>query len=386
MLVSILTGVTYAQSNPNAPLPIVFDKNSYTWTEKVRFKITAPEWNKDSTVQEYIGDKEGEHVIVQTREFKLEPYRLVESAPNSGIFVGEVQLTGFLHDVNGDRIPDTSPETSGIGPFDGKIQTKKGDGITVTFESDRKGISTASAQIRWNIGEIWLDKESYFVDENMKISVQDPDMNLNSNLIDTLAITISSDADPAGFRVTLDETEVNSGIFRTTTSFLTKANNFQNTLFVLPPDTIYIKYKDRTLPPPYSKDDILVVQVKSSFYDSSPLTSRIEIQNPILKNRIDMPVVEPKVGRQLEVTADLNNKQNYKQEFVYLIQVTNEDGKIVSFSWLNGNLNPYQILNIGVIWQPMEQGMYKVETFVWKSLNLPVPLSKPVVSYYEVNS
>ena len=383
LLVSTVSTV-YAQSNPNSPLPIVFDKNSYTWTEKVKFKITAPEWNKDPSVQEYIGDKEGEHIIVYTREYRLEPYRLVESAPNSGIFVGEVQLTGFSHDVNGDRIPDTKPETSGVGPFDGKIQTKKGDGITVSFESDRKVYSSASAQIRWNIGEIWLDKESYFVDEDMVISVQDPDMNLDSKLIDTLRVTVSSDSDPAGFAVTLEETEINSGIFRAKTSFLTKENSFQNTLYVLPPDSIYIKYKDRTLPPPYSKDDILTVQIKSSFYDSSPVTSRVAIENSILKNRIDLPVTTPKVGRQLEVTSDLNNKQNYKQDFVYLVQVTNEDGKVVSFSWLNGSLNPYQILNIGVIWQPMEAGLYKVETFVWKSLGLPIPLSKPVVSYYEV--
>ena len=80
-----------------------------------------------------------------------------------------------------------------------------------------------------------------------------------------------------------------------------------------------------------------------------------------------------------------NNKQNYKQEFVYLIQVTNEDGKVVSYSWLHGHLNPYQILNVGVTWQPQQEGLYSVETFVWKSLNFPLALAESVTNFYEVS-
>jgi hypothetical protein len=385
LLISIAT--SYAQTTPSekkSPQPIILDKTSYTWTDKVRIKIIAPDWNISPSTKDVIGDKEGEFVKVATRDYKLKPYKLIETEPNSGEFVGHVKLTGFAHDVDGDKKIDTNPQTSGVGPFDGLLQTKRGDGLTVTFESGKKVYSSATAQIRWNVGEVSLDNTAYFIDDVMKITVKDPDMNLNPDSLDVVTLTISSNTDPSGFKIQAQETNNNSAVFVAHVSFSLTKTTALNKLHVIPPDTIYIKYRDRTLPSPYSTTDVLLIEKNSLFRDPTPMTSRIEVSNNILKNRIGTPVIEPKIGQQVEITADVQNKQNYEQEFVYLVQILDENKVVTKLSWLEGKLQPYQKLQVGKLWLPEEVGVYLVETYVWKSLKYPVAISEQISNIYEV--
>ena len=383
---SIITLQSNAQTSTQdkSPLPIILDKSVYTWTDKVYIKIIAPSWNKNPNLIETLGDKDNALIKIATREAELKPYALIETESNSGEFVGMVTLTGFLHDVDGDKKIDTDPKVSGSGPFDGFLPAKRGDGITVNFETNKKVYSSASAPIRWNVGELVLDKESYFIDDKIKILVNDPDMNLNPNAMDKLTITASSEADPSGFRISAEETKVDSGIFQATVLLSIKKPTPTGTLYVLPPDTISIKYKDRTLPSPDSISDAKTIEKKVSFKDPTPSTSRIDVSNTYLKNNIGIPKIEPQVGRQVEVTSSVENKQNYEQKFVYLVQIINDEGRIVKLSWLEGVLNPYQTLVIGKQWIPEKAGNYIVETYVWNSLKFPIALSPKISNNYQV--
>lgn len=385
-LLSIVTLQSDAQSSTNdkSPLPIILDKTVYSWTDKVYIKVIAPSWNKNPYSIETIGDKDGEFIKIATREAELKPYALIETESNSGEFVGMVTLTGFLHDVDGDKKIDTSPKVAGSGPFDGYLPAKRGDGITVNFETNKKVYSSATAQIRWNVGEVILDKESYFIGDKIKILVNDPDMNLNSDVKDKLTITASSDSDPSGFRINAEETKIDSGIFETTALLSVKKPTPTGTLYVLPPDSISIKYKDRTIPAPDSISASKTIEKKVLFKDPIPATNRIDVSNTYLKNSVGIPKIEPLVGRQVEVTASVENKQNYEQNFVYLVQVINNEGRIIKLSWLEGKLNPYQTMVIGQQWIPEKTGTYIVETYVWNSLKSPIALSPKISNIYQV--
>ena len=68
--------------------------------------------------------------------------------------------------------------------------------------------------------------------------------------------------------------------------------------------------------------------------------------------------------------------QNFKQKFVYLFQVKNQDESVVSISWVQGEIAPNQTLDISQSWIPKESGIHNIETFVWNSLIKSNPLSQ----------
>ena len=124
---SILAFSAFAETIPdyNKPYaPIFTDKEIYTWTDKIRFTIVAPSWNENRNGIDSIGIQEGHLIKISTSENSLEPYKLTETDMSSGIFTGEVVLTGFLHDTDGDRKPDTTPRTIGNGPTSGFLEVE----------------------------------------------------------------------------------------------------------------------------------------------------------------------------------------------------------------------------------------------------------------------
>ena len=143
---------------------VELDQKVYTWTDKVYITIVAPDHNFDSDLIDEIGETDNDPIKVSTRGNDLDNYRLVETGTDTGIFTGEVILTGFDHDADGDVATgeattgfDTNPTTSGSGPTDGLLQADDDDGITVSFEFSEDETVVGSALIRWNIGEVqWL--------------------------------------------------------------------------------------------------------------------------------------------------------------------------------------------------------------------------------------
>ena len=136
--------------------PIYTDKPVYTWTDKVRITIVAPSWNSNKNLIDTIGGDNFNPIKVSTRNHSLEPYRLTESHPNSGVFTGEVILTGFSHDANGDGKIDTTPRTFGNGPTSGFLETDRDGAITITFEFAKGVALTNSALVNWNVGEVFF--------------------------------------------------------------------------------------------------------------------------------------------------------------------------------------------------------------------------------------
>ena len=160
----------------------------YTWTDKIQITIVAPSWNADRHGIDSIGIQEGHLIKSSTSDNELEPYKLTETEPNSGTFKGEVILTGFLHDVDGDGIPDTSPRTMGNGPTSGFLETKRDGGITISFEFADRVILTQSVLVRWNIGDVKFMKEEYAIGKTAIIRVVDLEMNLNHEQIYNLKL------------------------------------------------------------------------------------------------------------------------------------------------------------------------------------------------------
>ena len=358
--------------NPYAP--IFTDKEVYTWTDKISITVVAPSWNANKYGIDSIGTQDGHLIKIYTAKHSLEPYKLTETEPNSGVFTGEIILTGFLHDVDDDGNSDTNPRTVGTGPTNGFLEVERDGGITVSFEFADGVVLTHSAMISWNIGEIIFDKSIFLVGETAKIKVIDLDMNLNPEAIDRIEVKVSSDSDVAGILVDAIETEDDSGLFEALISFTQTSVSSGNRLFAIPNDSIYAKYEDNTLPSPYSIQDDLDIQIKSKLESEVPPIQRISVEDVFFADSLGIPI-EPIINEQIQVVGMIRNNQNYDQPFVYIIQIKDQEEAVVSLSWILGELTSNQSLELSQSWTPTKFGNYTVETFVWNSLQDQTSLS-----------
>ncbi len=386
LILTILLGFTaFAETVPdynNPYSPIFTDKQVYTWTDKIQITILAPSWNADKHGIDSIGIQEGHFIKISTSDNELEPYKLTETDPNSGTFTGEVILTGFLHDVNGDGIPDTNPRTFGNGPTGGFLETERDGGITISFEFADGVILIESVEVSWNIGEIRFMKSDYSIGETAIIRVVDLDMNLNPEAVDQFEVEVSSDSDIAGILVNVIETSEDSGMFEASILFTQSQSSSGNRLFAIPDDSISVKYDDYTLPTPYSVSDNLEISSGAKFVSNIPPTDRITIKNNVLSDSSGELILSPKTNDQLQIVGAVHNNQEYEQDFVFIIQIKENDGAIVSLSWIGGQLTPNQDLEVSQSWSPTKRGNYSIETFVWSSLSNPLPLSETLKQDY----
>ena len=384
---SFFISAAYAEEIPdysNPYAPIFTDKEVYSWTDKVQITIVAPSWNSNKYGIDDIGSEDDHFIKISTTSHSLKPYKLTETEPNNGIFSGEVILTGFLHDADGDGDADTIPRTTGNGPTNGFLETDRDDAITISFEFADGVVLTHSAMISWNIGQTSFSEPVYLTSETAKLQIIDADMNLNPETVDQISVTVSSDSDVAGILVDAIETTDNSGLFEASILFTQNLASSGNRLYANPADTLYAKYDDYTLPSPYSKSDNLEIKTTSKLVSDIPPLERISIGDSFIADSFGNTISDPTINDQLQIVGSVNNNQNYKQPFVFIIQIKDQDESIALLSWIQGELTPNQNLELSQSWNPTKSGNYTIETFVWNSFQDPIPLSETNRQFYFV--
>ena len=74
------------------------------------------------------------------------------------------------------------------------------------------------------------------------------------------------------------------------------------------------------------------------------------------------------VDQQFQISADITNNQEKSQNFVYLVQIKNNKGFVVSLGWISGQFTPDQKLSPSLSWTPNESGEFTTEIYVWEGL------------------
>ena len=375
----LILAPVYAESVPDYEkpfAPIFTDKPVYSWTDKIIISVNAPSWNSNSNQVNSIGDSNSHPIKISSGENFLKPYRLTETSSNSGIFSGEIILTGFSHDVDGDGNFDTNPKTFGNGPTNGFLEVENNDSITISFEFADGVVLIESIPITWNMGVIQFSKDIFLTSDSVEIRVIDHDMNLNPEAIDTITIEVFSDSDRGGIQVVATETSERSGDFIANISLSTNTSS-GNRLYAVPGDSIFTKYDDHTLPKPFSKSDEISIET-SAIVDHllSPI-NRIQTSPISFSDSFGNPVASIISQKQMQIVGKIENHVDYGQEFIYFIQIKNSDFDVISLSWIQGQLSPKQILDISLSWIPEKSDTYFLETYVWNSLNELTPMSPP---------
>ena len=371
----------YAESIPDYDdpfAPIFTDKSIYSWTDKIIISVIAPSWNSNPNQIDSIGESESHPIKISSGENFLKPYRLTETSSNSGIFSGEIILTGFLHDVDGDGIFDTNPKTIGDGPTNGFLESDRDDSISISFEFADGVILSESIPISWNHGIIKFSQDLFLLHDSIQIRIIDFDMNLNPEIIDTVLVEVFSDSDVGGIQVIAMETSERSGDFIANISLSTSTSS-GNRLYAIPGDTITAKYNDHTLPKPFSKSDSQYIEIFTTVdYHISPI-NRIQVSPVFLADGFSNPATSFFSNTQMQIVGTIENQMNSDQDFIYFFQIKNSNGTIISLSWIQGQLSPNQILDISQSWIPENSDTYILETYVWNSLNNLTPMS-PFIS------
>ena len=381
LITSLVVGSVFGQVIPDYEdpySPIFTDKSKYSWTDKVKMTIIAPSWNTDRHLIDSIGNTNDHPIKISTREHSLEPYRFTETDVNSGIFTGEIILTGFPHDANGDGDIDVTPRTTGNGPTNGFLEIDRDSAISISFEFAENVVLTHSVPVTWNLGKIQFHDENSLSDEIVIVRIVDPDMNLNPESIDHVILQVYSDSDIAGIEVNAIETSESSGMFTSQITLSSTLSSSGNRLYSIPGDQIVAKYDDFTLPKPYSINDKLEIQTSSQVTSSIPSTQLIENFPISFSDSFGNSLESLSAENQVQIVGTVKNDQNFKQQFVYLIQIRSSSNQIESISWITGELSANQVLDVSQSWIPTESGNYIIETFVWKSLNDTLPLSSPM--------
>ncbi|MGY5140900.1 MAG: hypothetical protein ACW9W9_05785, partial [Candidatus Nitrosopumilus sp. Bin_571-38] len=358
---------------------VELDQKVYSWTDKVYITIVAPDHNFDGDLVDEIGNTSTDPIKVSTRGFNIDQYKLVETGTDTGIFTGEVILSGFTHDADGDGTNDiTLGSATGSGPTDGKLPTDDDDGLTVSFEFSEDETIVGSSLIRWNIGEVqWLEA-SYPASGTGVVRVIDPDMNLDPEAVDNFDADVWSDSDAGGIDLTVTETNEATGIFEGTVFFTTTNESSGHRLRVAEGDTVTAEYEDNTLPDPYTTADELDITATSLIGTVVPPLERAPAANLRTVDAFGNSLDTVSVDQQVQISADLANGQDREQSFAYLVQIQDGNGVTVSLAWITGSLSAGQSFSPALSWIPTQAGTYTATAFVWESVDNPTALSPPV--------
>jgi len=375
LLLMPVSQVVFAEKIPDYDkpyAPIFFNKPVYSWTEKVEITIIAPSWNTGMNLIDSIGGDPNYAVDIYTNNHRLNEYKLYETEPASGIFTGEINLTGFLHDVDGDGIDDTNPRTLGSGPNGGYLQNDEESGITVSFEFADGVVLSESARIQWNEGDLRVNEVT---EDSAKIKLFDMDMNLNSESVDTVNIDVFSDNDTAGISLEIAETTENSGVFEGLISVTKNEQSSGNRLYALPDSKITAKYSDRTLPNPYNTNDNLDIFAYGIIVSDVPIAERLIMDEVDILTQNGNSIEELDVGETGMIFSKVKNKLDFTQNFTYIVQIKDENNDVISLSWVTGQVIPSQELGMSVSWIAEKSGKYSIERFIWNSVKDAMPLT-----------
>ena len=218
-----------------------------------------------------------------------------------------------------------------------------------------------------------------YLEKSIIVSIVDVDINLNPEALDNLPIQIFSDSDVAGIEVNAVETSESSGFFIATVSLSQNSPSSGNSLYSLSGDKIFAKYDDHTLSEPYSKSDNLPIETVAIVNLSIPPIERIKNLSITFSDGSGNSLQFFSTNSQMQIVGTILNEHDFNQKFIYVFQVKNNKNVIESLSWIQSEISSTQSLDIPQSWTPTKSGIYKIETFVWNSINDSTALS-PFVS------
>jgi len=81
------------------------------------------------------------------------------------------------------------------------------------------------------------------------------------------------------------------------------------------------------------------------------------------------------IGEPILFTINVTNNIPERQQYMYILQIKDQNGFVMSLSWIIDSLDVRESSSATIAWVPLDSGRYQAEAFVWKNLEEAVPLS-----------
>ncbi|WP_309492968.1 hypothetical protein [Candidatus Hecatella orcuttiae] len=336
------------------------DKTVYTPRGKVTVTVTDPDLNVNSLVNDELDETTERARAFTTSDPTGIYFTLTETGPDTGVFQAIITLAAATNDAADE------------------LKAADDDGLTVVYidAADAAGnLDVAvrkTALVTYNTGILSFDMASYTMDDSPVVTLNDPDLNLEPALRESANIAITSSTDPAGIRLTLTETAVDSGVFSESFTFTTGTSQGTK-LQAAVGDIITAVYDDA------ANADGLAQRIKATAtLTVTPVAPGVVISAgaPSLLDVNGNPIAAATVGTTVLLSTEMTNSAAEDQAMLYIVQVKDAAGRVVSLSFISGTVPAGATYTFGVPWIPAEAGDYTVEVFAWHSWTDPTPLSE----------
>ena len=118
----------------------------------------------------------------------------------------------------------------------------------------------------------------------------------------------------------------------------------------------------------FSAVTLMLIMAINPAFGVSPL-ERAEVNDVRLVNLSGSTLGEHiLVNQPVQITAKISNTQDAIQDFVYIVQIKDENDVVVKLGWISGSLTKLQSFNAALSWTPKDSGVYMAEIFVWDTL------------------
>ncbi|MEM3092497.1 MAG: hypothetical protein QXI92_02230 [Candidatus Nitrosocaldus sp.] len=312
-------------------------------------------------------------VIVKGRSSSTVVVNLTETSKSSGVFTGSIRLSPNLLIYNGD------------------LEARRDDWIIALYNTT---IAT-SARIVYNEARLTFDRQYYYSTDKAEIRLEEPEANRDPYARDKVTIFLWSDTDTSGIRVTLVETDVNTGVFTAMVNLVSSKGEEQpqrqpqqlqqqqqQSIRVTDNDRIVARYLDDTLPYPVrlAADGIVTVEMRyvtaeAVFGTGIAARERMLVSKPEVITQFGEQIRVLSFGSKLAVKVELLNKQPIAQEFVCVAQVKYSDGTVASISMIASELESNTRAIVTLPWTPDRQDTYRIEVFVLDNISRPIALA-----------
>jgi len=343
---------------------------------------------------------------------------LQETSSNSGIFSGtmEYAITNQLNQFDPNLIKNLRTFGSNIKFLVNEELTDNKSPKFSILSSQAGGqetIVTAMKAVPTHTGTVTLDSQSYRLGQTVTITVYDPDLNTEADTIQsyTTVNDPGSSADDAigdnsgnillevwikGFRFhhctingvpygglaatgfTLTETAPGSGTFKGSFKMPTQICSEDGTSLISPiggsVEAWYHDFMDE-------KGSSVIIGSKvftssSSYTTNNPTQYRIVKLTQISDDNGRPLLQSPQVGQTINFKTLITNYNIKSQTLSYIVQVKDNQNKIVFLKWLDDNIQSSSTNSETISWNPTMPGNYHVEIFLWDGMNSLIPLTE----------
>lgn len=96
---------------------------------------------------------------------------------------------------------------------------------------------------------------------------------------------------------------------------------------------------------------------------------RAELKNARLVNSFGEKASENiNTNQQVQISADITNKQDKNQMYVYIVQILDENNIPVKLTWISASFKSQQTFSPALSWVTDKPGTYIAQIFLWDSI------------------